>query len=85
MGGCDIEKEDAVQQPQIRLCITFELLEGAVWFPSQRMKSSLLSLVRGLFCRIPVFVVVSIPCYLHGQAGRGDNTLVDSASLFGET
>ena len=26
----DIEKEDAVQHPQIRLCITFELLEGTV-------------------------------------------------------
>ena len=28
--SCDIEKEDAVQHPQIRLCITFELLEGTV-------------------------------------------------------
>ena len=30
MRGTDIENEDAVQHPRIRLCITFELLEGAV-------------------------------------------------------
>ena len=30
MRGADIENEDAVQHPHIRLCITFELLEGAV-------------------------------------------------------
>ena len=29
MRGADIENEDAVQHPRIRLCITFELLEGA--------------------------------------------------------
>ena len=27
---------------------------------------------------------LSIPCYLHGQSGRGDNALADSASLFEE-
>ena len=27
---------------------------------------------------------LSIPCYLHGQGGRGDNALADGASLFEE-
>ena len=27
---------------------------------------------------------LSIPCYLHGQGGRGDNALADSASFFEE-
>ncbi|EGK61088.1 hypothetical protein HMPREF9081_0673 [Centipeda periodontii DSM 2778] len=30
MRGADIENEDAVPHPRIRLCITFELLEGTV-------------------------------------------------------
>ena len=27
---------------------------------------------------------LSIPCYLHGQGGRGDNSSTDGASLFEE-
>lgn len=27
---------------------------------------------------------LSISCYLHGQAGQGDNALADSASIFEE-
>ena len=29
-------------------------------------------------------MALSIPCYLHGQGGQGDNALADSASLFEE-
>ena len=29
-------------------------------------------------------MALSIPCYLHGQGGRGDNSSTDGASLFEE-
>ena len=42
------------------------------------------SLVLCHFCRISMSMGLSIPCYLHGQGGQGDNGLADSASLFEE-
>ena len=53
--GCDIEKEDAVQHPQIRLCITFELLG----------RSCLISPLSGrkdLFCLLSCVFFAECPC-----------------------
>ena len=70
--GWNIKNEDAVQHPRFLLCITFAGFARGLWFPSQRTKSSFLSLVLCLFCRISMPTGLSISCYLHGQGGRGE-------------
>ena len=45
---------------------------------------AVLSLVLCHFCRISMSMGLSIPYYLHGQGGQGDNSSANGASLFEE-